>query len=183
MTKRKSLFVTIGIPASGKSTWISRRRSATVISPDEIRKELYDDYQKGISSPAVWNEAYSRLEKCLKEKNECIFDATNTIPSHRAPIIKRGKEAGANVIAVFFPIDVRFAIYRNSKRRPREKRVPNHVIHHYHDMLVPPTKNEGFDSIVVRRQLPTVNDCKGMGGTIIRNKCEICDRLELEKMT
>jgi len=182
----KDLFVTIGVPASGKSTWIKQQKNAVSISPDDIRKELYGDYQIGISSKEVWDKAHERIQECLEKNDGCVFDATSTLPTPRKRLIEFGKQADAKVTAVYFPINVKFAIYRNGKRFPKEKRVPNYIIHKFHDELkrmknpIQELKDEGFDHVMIKRQVPTKHDCDGMGGKIRKNECEICDYLDIK---
>lgn len=73
------VVITIGIPGSGKFTWVKRfteKHNYTIISPDSIRKELTGNISDQNSNQKVWELAYSRLKQALDEKKGVVFYST-----------------------------------------------------------------------------------------------------------
>ena len=70
-----NLYIMVGIPGSGKSTFIERHKKEDdiVISTDEIRKELGDVSDQS-KNAKVFEIAYDRLNKADRDT---YFDATN----------------------------------------------------------------------------------------------------------
>lgn len=72
------LILTVGIPGSGKSTWIKSKPGYVVINPDKIRGELGTSVSDQTATPAAWTEAKRRVSKALKQGKNVIIDALNT---------------------------------------------------------------------------------------------------------
>ena len=60
-----TLYMTIGLPASGKTTWRREHQPhATVISPDAVLEERWGyDWQHSSDAWAICNQALSHLGK------------------------------------------------------------------------------------------------------------------------
>lgn len=69
--KHSNVTVLCGIPSSGKSS----HAKGTIISLDEIRKEVGDTNYKKTSE--VLTIAKERLKECLRNKEDVTYDATN----------------------------------------------------------------------------------------------------------
>jgi len=81
----------IGIPGSGKSTWISKFNSDnkyTVVSPDQIRKQLTGNVSDQTQNAKVWMIAKERVKSYLGRGKSVIFDSTMTNPQRRREFIK-----------------------------------------------------------------------------------------------
>lgn len=70
------LAVSVGISGSGKSTFGNKLENATVICPDDIRKELTGDISDQSKNAEVWRIAYDRLRKSLENGEDVYFSAT-----------------------------------------------------------------------------------------------------------
>lgn len=78
----KRLFLTVGIPGAGKSTWVKEYQkkypAMVIVSTDEIRKELTgtsccDPNQNTM----IHEEARKRVKHLLGEGKDVIVDSTN----------------------------------------------------------------------------------------------------------
>jgi predicted kinase len=74
---KSGLVLPIGISGSGKSTWINTLTNRTVISPDEIRKELTGNISDQSRNKEVFAIAKKRAIEALKNGKLVVFDATN----------------------------------------------------------------------------------------------------------
>ena len=81
------LVFTIGIPGSGKSTWIRSQPGYVVVSPDGIRGELGDITDQS-KNAQIWTIAKSRVADALKQGRNVILDATNVDSSRRLEFIR-----------------------------------------------------------------------------------------------
>jgi predicted kinase len=144
----------IGLPASGKSTFIQKlckkNPRTIVVSSDEIRFKILDFPNSGISfDPAiettVWKEVEKRVEEALEDPNcdDCILDACNLSRRSRQEYLKMAKQNNARTRAFFLNGDPILFQERNQKRN---RHVPEEVLNRMIENLEPPTKEE-FDEI------------------------------------
>ena len=139
----KYLFITRGIPGSGKSSFVKSYLNpiSTVIESDTVRKNLmglvFDENKKdyGINQANgadVWKEIYKQVRENL-EKNSVTLDATNI---HKWSLITAeniAKEMGAEAIIIDFSnVTLNDCLTRNNWREPSYKRVPEEVIIRMH---------------------------------------------------
>lgn len=144
-----SLYITIGIPGSGKSTGIKKLLEtvgAVVICPDDIREEVSVNASNPPDSSDVWKIAFSRLHKNLEDGQQVIFEDTSVNPKARKPLIKIGKKHNCEIVACVFPVTLQTAIKRQGER---ERKVPDHVIESFYNRFKIPVLSEGFDKILV----------------------------------
>jgi len=81
----------IGIPGSGKSTWISKynkNNKYTVVSPDDIRRELTGSISDQSQNAKVWWLTEETVKKLLEGGQSVILDATMTDSQRRKEFIK-----------------------------------------------------------------------------------------------
>lgn len=80
-----ALILMIGIPGSGKSTWISQNQSenTVVVSPDDIRRELSGNVSDQTQNAKVWFLVKERTSAALKAGKNVILDATNVASKSR----------------------------------------------------------------------------------------------------
>jgi len=85
-----SLIMMIGVPGSGKSTWIAQNKheNAVVISPDDIRRELSGNVSDQSQNGKVWFLAKERTVDALKAGKDVILDATNVATKSRKRFIQ-----------------------------------------------------------------------------------------------
>lgn len=81
-----NIYILIGIPGCGKSTYINKHKwkNDIVLSSDEIRNELFGDENIQINNALVFETLFHRLKEATKNKSENIYiDATNIAKKER----------------------------------------------------------------------------------------------------
>lgn len=147
------VYMLIGVPGSGKSTWISNQEWAKdipVVSSDRFidahaakegktYNEVFDEYVK-IATKLMDNQ----VEICKANNTDIIWDQTNTsVKSRKA---KLEKLAGYEKIAVVFRTPEKAELDRRLAQRVG-KSIPDAVMKSMIDSLVMPTEEEGFKEI------------------------------------
>ena len=147
MNKQQTVYMMIGIPGSGKSTWIREHleQSWVVLSPDAILENRYNYEWTPDRAAEAWAESYQRFGYFLLQGRTMVWDATFTSPIIRSAILHTAKGAGYRVVAVFCDTPIEVCIERNASRE-REP-VPQSTIIRMAENLVPPTQEEGFDTV------------------------------------
>ena len=147
MSKQKTIYMMVGIPGSGKSTWIRDhvKQDWAVLSPDTILERRYNYEWTPERAAEAWAESYRLFGSLLLQGRTMVWDATFISPIIRAAILHTSKGAGYRIEAVFCDTPVDVCVIRNASR-DREP-VPESTIHRMADNLVPPTEAEGFDRI------------------------------------
>lgn len=161
----KTLVVTMGIPGSGKTTYVNawadqlrdNGNNPEIICPDDIRAELGDASDQ-TRNEEVFRIAHQRLVEAISSNEPvAFFDATNIkgfarenilsiIDSHNVSDEPRSRNTYA--ILAIISCDLGQAKLRNSTR---ERKVPDHVIDRMHAEMagqVDLVSSEGWDRII-----------------------------------
>jgi tRNA uridine 5-carbamoylmethylation protein Kti12 len=156
--KSKEIILLVGLPGSGKSTWVksflSTHSDYVVVSSDDI----IDAYAKSIGK--TYTEVFSeymgnaeveykiRLMAAIREKKNIIVDRTNLNLKSRRKILSSVPKEYKKVAVVFStPID---EVKRRLIQREYEtgKAIPGYVLDSMIDSYIEPTTSEGFDEII-----------------------------------
>ena len=129
--------ILIGLPASGKSTFLRERFAGT---HDHVSKDLLRNNRR----PQQRQEQL--IGEALASGRSVVIDNTNPSIAVRAPLIAAAKAHGAEVIGYVFVAEARDALRRNRARQGRE-RVPDVAIFTVRKRFEPPTVTEGFDRL------------------------------------
>lgn len=119
------LFLMVGIPGSGKSTWIANQVDVLepwqykVISRDEIRFAMLkpeEDYF--LHENAVFAQFIKNINDAIANEIQYIFiDATHISPGSRAKVLQRVREPASTALVVeVFNTPLETCLERNSKR-------------------------------------------------------------------
>jgi predicted kinase len=138
----------VGLPGSGKSTWIAQR-GGVALSSDEIRRLISDDP----TNQAIHARVFGILRFLIRHRLELgrpftYVDATNLTRKDRRPYVKMAELYDCDAEAVFFDVPVEVCQERN---RQRDRVVPEEAILDMARRLAPPTVEEGFCRITVVR--------------------------------
>jgi predicted kinase len=127
----------IGLPASGKTTFYTRRFAGTHahISKDHWPNATRKDERQA-----------ALIRTALAAGTSVVIDNTNPAVVDRAPLIAIARELGARVIGYYFTATTREAVGRNRGREGKQ-RVPDVAIFTKAKRMAPPTLAEGFDEL------------------------------------
>ncbi len=140
------IVVLVGLPGSGKSTWLEQQ-GAGVLSSDAIRKLLADNEDDQSINGRVFGTLRYLLRQRLATGREVTYiDATNLTRSERAGYIRMGDYYGAEVEAVFFDTPLDVCRERNARRL---RVVPDEKLQAMALRLRPPIVEEGFTRVTV----------------------------------
>ena len=156
----KDIYILVGPPGSGKSTWIEKefQDECSVVSTDNIIQAVADDEGK------TYNEVFSTFIKAAEPMmwsdfdiyvdggyDPIVVDRTNMSIKSRARFFDRLKKFHKNhdyqIHAVVFP-KPEDAEYERRLNRPG-KTIPREVINSMLASFQMPTKEEGFTTVTI----------------------------------
>lgn len=135
-----TMYMTIGLPGSGKSTW-AEKTGITVLSSDELRR------RKGLeqNDTSIFAELNNEAVKLAERGEDFIYDATNLKRKNRRELLTMIGDK-AHKVACLFPVPLDICKERNMKR---EDFVPEDVIDRMMVSFDVPFCLEGFDEILM----------------------------------
>ena len=138
------IIITVGLPGSGKSTYLARL-GVNAISSDEIRRLIADDPRDQSMNARIFATIrYLVSQRLAAGRPETYVDATHLTHWERQPYIRLAQLHGCEIEALFFDVPVDVCIQRN---QGRERVVPEQAIRDMAALLQPPTEGEGFARI------------------------------------
>lgn len=138
------LIITIGLPGSGKSTYLASL-GVNAISSDQMRRLLADDPTDQTIHRCVFAAIrYLVRERLELRRPETYVDATSLTLWERRQYIRLGQLHDAQVEAIFFDVPLEICIARNAAR---PLAVPEQVVREMALKLKRPTIEEGFSRI------------------------------------
>ncbi len=156
-----TLIVMVGLPGSGKDTWITnflkteRGENFKVVGTDLVLEEIAAE--KGLTYGDVFNDHIKEAEKIMNQRVQeyskagvdVIWNQTNLSAKKRKKILHIFNKY-QNKFAVSIVIDKSVHLQRLEERSKREnKTIPVNVILDMMDSRTEPSLDEGFNSIMV----------------------------------
>jgi predicted kinase len=148
LSERQRVILMVGLPGSGKSTYLERM-GVTPLSSDAVRQLLADDTTDQTIHGRVFNTIrYLVRQRLAIGRPVTYVDATHLTPGERRPYVKIARQYGCDVEAVFFDVPLEVCLERN---RGRARVVPEEAMRKMAAKLVPPAVDEGFSRVTVVR--------------------------------
>lgn len=147
LPRPKTLYITVGLPGSGKSTWVAKHfPDSYVMSTDKRLESFRGGYN--------WTfDAYWKAWDWCKavfwevEVDHMVWEATFVTRERRQFMLQLAKRRGWEVIVLYFDVPFKTCCYRNSLREPN-RRVPPGTMLDLRDTLEVPDLDEGFLKVV-----------------------------------
>ena len=147
-SESQRIVVLVGLPGSGKSTYLERL-GITPLSSDVMRQLLADDATDQTIHARVFQSLRYLLRHRLAIGRPATYvDATHLTPAERRPYIKIAERYGCAIEALYFDVPLDVCLERN---RGRSRVVPEEAVRAMAAKLVPPSVEEGFSRVTVVR--------------------------------
>lgn len=143
------LYFTVGLPASGKSTWAEANKeklNAIIHSSDAIREELGDVNDQS-KNELVFNTLHKRVKEDLINGKNVILDATNLNRRKRIHFLSNElRYVPCEKVCVLFATPYEICLKNNAAR---DRKVPEHVLEKMIKNFETPCLQEGWDDIQI----------------------------------
>lgn len=137
-----NFYMTVGLPASGKSTY-AHLLGCEVVSSDAIRLELFGDENDQNHNGEVFNELHRRIRSAINENKDVVYDATNLSRKRRKNFLKTLPK-DVRKICICMCTDYNICLIQNSQR---SRNVPEDVLFNMYKNISIPILTEGWDEI------------------------------------
>lgn len=145
------VFILVGAPASGKSTWaenyIGDHPNTLILSSDALRKEYYENESIQDNPAFIFKVMRERLDNFLKIGYNVIIDATNMNRKNRKGYLAIAKKYNAETNAIVFATPYETCLRRNEERG---RKVPEGIIKKMISRFEIPTCSEGFNTVLIK---------------------------------
>lgn len=147
-----TLYITVGLPGSGKSTYVKnfiKDKEIEYLSSDSLRAVYGKSEEDQTVTPLVFGHIKRKVDEFLKDGKNVLVDATSVNRKERSDYINTAKKYGAKVVAIVFKMDRQGLIDRNKKRGEQGGRVvPDFVIDKMLAKFEEPSYDEGIDVMI-----------------------------------
>lgn len=147
-------YILIGVPGSGKSTWVDKAEFTTDtahISSDYFIEEYADLHSTTYTlvfkdyAPTANKLMFDEALEAIRQGIDIVWDQTNTTISTRRKKLAMLKDY--RKIAVVFKTPKPEVLQQRLEGRQHWKEIPDDVIKNMINQIQEPTKSEGFDDI------------------------------------
>ena len=142
----RKLYLMIGAPGSGKSTWIKNNmpKEAVCISRDKIRFSIVSETEQYFSKEKqVYKEFIHQINEALRQGKDVFVDQTSLTPRSRKWLLQH-VEGYDHANLIWIDEDLQTCLERNERRRGTRAYVPKNIIHRMNEQFIEPSLEEGF---------------------------------------
>lgn len=150
--KEKTITLMCGLPRAGKSTWIKKnKKNNIIVSPDEIRKEIFGHQFHAEANKFVFAIAEAMTILLLKQGESVIVDATHMSETVRVAWLPVARKYNAHVKIVWVYAskdkekNLKECLKRNAQS-PDGERLPEDVLVRMSAFFEEPDGTHGFSS-------------------------------------
>ena len=144
------LFIMIGAPGSGKTTWCKNNvpKNAVYISRDEIRFSIIKDKDSYFSKEKIVYDIFiNKINEALDSGLDVYADQTSLNAGSRKKLIDALNKKPDEIIGIYFTTPLDIILQRNAQRTGRAL-VPEDVVINMFNSVTRPTLDEGFTEIL-----------------------------------
>lgn len=153
------IFVLIGVPGSGKSTWTEKHKASSgkqydVVSSDAVLDQIasekglkYSDVHKDFIGLAT-AKAKQTFRDAIAANRNIIFDQTNVSKKKRRGILQQLPKHYRKIAVVFQTEDKEVERRLKARAEQTGKHIPDFVMKDMYSRWEAPTRDEGFDLII-----------------------------------
>ena len=144
------LYLMMGIPGSGKSTWIKAHLlpCQAHVSRDKIRFALVEEGEEYFSRETeVFNSFVEQINTFLSNGCDVYADATHISRASRNKLLSRINSHPEEVNLIWINGGLTTALLQNENRKDTRSYVPKSVIRRMHNQIDAPDFEEGFNII------------------------------------
>ena len=153
--KQKEIILLIGLPASGKSTYISKLKGKYIIVSNDLYVEkiakkmklTYTEAFDKVDRDETLSNTRKEFDKALNKGQNIIVDNTNMTIKERSYFMKSTSEDYKKIAIIFKISDSELKKRLDKRGKETGKIIPDEVIKRMKGKYQAPTKKEGFDEI------------------------------------
>ena len=153
--KQKELILLIGLPASGKSTYISKLKGKFIIISNDLYVEkiakkmklTYTEAFNKIGRDDTLNNTRKEFDKAIKKNINIVIDNTNMNKKERSYFVNNVPKDYKKIAIIFKISDSELKKRLDKRGKETGKTIPDEVIKNMKTKYEPPSRKEGFDEI------------------------------------
>lgn len=154
MDKVGILYLSCGVPGSGKSTFLEEMKGEdeVIVSRDKIRFQILRPGEDYFSrDKEVYAKFMNEIVRNIRNGVNVYADATHLDEKSRYLLISqlrhRGLPDSTEINAIYFNVPLKVCKERNEMRRGTKTYVPIYELEHMYCVFSPPSRIEGFSNI------------------------------------